>query len=174
MKRPAVTDLMSAASPGADPRGIAPIVMKTSVSCPPARAFAYFTRDIARWWPLARYSCGGADAQDVRFEPHVGGGILETTRDGTTHRWGTVSAWAPGERVTFSWHPGRDDSAAQWVDVTFAATAAGTLVTLTHGGFEKLGARAQQAKSEYENGWPAVFGRLYPAYCTQATKEDHA
>ena len=174
MNRPAVTGPMSAASPGADSPAIAPIVMKTSVPCPPARAFVYFTRDIARWWPLARYSCGGADAQDVRFEPRAGGGILETTRDGATHRWGTVSAWAPGERVTFSWHPGRDDSAAQWVDVTFAATAAGTLVTLTHGGFEKLGARAQQAKSEYENGWPAVFGQLYPAYCTQATKEDHA
>ena len=54
-----------------------------------------------------------------------------------------------------------------------AATDAGTLVTLTHGGFEKLGERAAKAKSEYESGWPAVFGRLYPAFCAHAVSEDH-
>ena len=149
------------------------IVLKTSVPCPPARAFDYFTRDIGRWWPLARYSCGRDEAKDVRFETRVGGGIVETTRDGTTHRWGTVTVWNPGEQVAFSWHPGRDDSAAQWVEVTFAATTAGTLVNLTHGGFEKLGERAAKAKSEYESGWPAVFGRLYPAFCAHAVSEDH-
>ena len=174
MNSPA-TNTSATAKPDADAVAVVtPIVLKTSVPCPPERAFVYFTRDIARWWPLATYSCGGDTAQDVRFEPRVGGGIVETTRDGATHRWGTVSAWAPGERVAFSWHPGRDDSAAQWVEVTFAATAAGSLVTLTHGGFEKLGDRALQAKSEYENGWPTVFGRLYPAFCSEAPKEDRS
>jgi uncharacterized protein YndB with AHSA1/START domain len=164
----------TAASPAADAAAAAaatPIVLETNVPCPPERAFVYFTRDIGRWWPLATYSCGGDAAQDVRFEPRVGGGLLETTRDGTTHRWGTVSAWAPGKRVAFSWHPGRDDSAAQWVEVAFVGNAAGTRVTLTHGGFERLGARARAVKSEYENGWPTVFGRLYPAHCTEAEKE---
>ena len=168
-----MTSAPPAASAAADPaNALAPIVLETTVPCPPDRAFAYFTRDIARWWPLALYSCGGDAAQDVRFEPRIGGGLVETTRDGATHRWGTVSAWAPGERVAFSWHPGRDDSAAQWVDVTFAAHPAGTFVTLTHGGFEKLGERALAVKSEYQNGWPTVFGRLYPAWCTQSHEED--
>ena len=161
----------AAASADAARAAVTPIVLQTAVPCPPERAFAYFTRDIARWWPLARYSCGGEDDADVRFEPCVGGGLIETTRDGTTHRWGTVSAWQPGTRVAFSWHPDRDDAQAQWVDVTFAATASGTRVTLTHGGFEALGARALAAKSEYEKGWPTVFGKLYPEWCARAAKE---
>jgi len=164
----------AAAAPAGDRAAVTPIVMKTAVACPPDRAFVYFTRDIARWWPLARYSCSGEQAADVRFEPREGGHLVETTRDGTTHRWGTVTAWRPGARVAFSWHPGRDDAQAQWVDVAFAATATGTLVTLTHGGFEALGERAQAAKSEYENGWPTVFGRLYPEWCGRAAEEERS
>jgi uncharacterized protein YndB with AHSA1/START domain len=148
-----------------------PIVLKTIVGCPPDRAFDYFTRDIGRWWPLARYSCGEAQAQDVRFEPCVGGGLIETTKAGATHRWGTVSAWQRGERVAFSWHPGGDPQRAMWVDVAFDANPAGTLVTLTHGGFEALGDRAATVKRAYENGWPTVFGELYTKYCEQANEE---
>ena len=112
-----MTSAPPAANPDADPgNALAPMVLETTVPCPPERAFAYFTRDIARWWPLTLYSRGGADAQDVRFEPRVGGGLVETTRDGAAHRWGTVDAWDPGARIAFSWHPGRDDSAAQRVD----------------------------------------------------------
>ncbi len=151
---------------------IEPIELKAVVPCPPDRAFDYFTRDIGRWWPLAGYSCGEENALDVRFEPRVRGGIIETTKDGTTHRWGTVTDWQPGVRVAFSWHAGRDDSTPQWVEVTFTANAAGTLVALTHGGFETLGERGFEVRTAYANGWPTVFGQRFVSYCTQRAKED--
>ena len=85
---------------------LAPIVMKVALPCPPERAFDYFTRDIGGWWPLGRYSCAGDDAVDVAFETRKGGALTERARDGTLHRWGTVTAWEPGRRVAFTWHPG--------------------------------------------------------------------
>ncbi len=39
----------------------------------PTRAFDYFTRDIGRWWPVARYSCSEARAAGVSFERREGG-----------------------------------------------------------------------------------------------------
>jgi uncharacterized protein YndB with AHSA1/START domain len=149
---------------------IAPIVMKVALSCEPMRAFDYFTRDIGRWWPLARFSCAGEDALDVAFEPRAGGALTERARDGTLHRWGTVSAWEPGRRVAFSWHPGGDGTEATRVEIAFTPTPAGCVVTLTHAGFEALGARARKVKSEYENGWPAVFGERYAGWCATRAK----
>lgn len=150
---------------------LAPIVLDTIVPCPPDRAFDYFTRDIGRWWPLERHSCGEADALDVRLEPRQGGRIVESTRSGATHVWGTLTEWQLGRRVAFTWHPGRDAEGAQWVDVTFAPNAAGTRVTLTHGGFEKLGARAAEVRTAYANGWPTVFAQGYAGYCRRASEE---
>jgi hypothetical protein len=159
------------ASRAAEPSAAAPIVLKTVVPCAPLDAFDYFTRDIGRWWPLARYSCGEADAQDVAFEPRLGGRLVETTRDGGTHVWGTVSHWIRGERVAFSWHPGGDPSRAMRVDVAFAANPGGTLVTLTHDGFEALGERAPAVRQRYRSGWPTVFGQCYPDHCAQRARE---
>ena len=147
---------------------ITPIVVALVVPCPPARAFAYFTRDIGRWWPLAVHSVGRERARDVRFEPRVGARIVETLADGTEASWGTVEAWRPGECVRFSWHPGREPATAQWVEVAFAATPGGTRVTLTHGGWERLGAQGAAARDSYTGGWAFVLGERYGDYCAAA------
>jgi len=149
---------------------LAPIVMKVALPCPPERAFVYFTRDIAQWWPLARFSCAGDAAVDVAFEPREGGALAERARDGTLHRWGTVTAWEPAQRVAFTWHPGSDERAATRVEIAFAPTPAGCVVTLTHAGFEALGARAIKVKREYQNGWPDVFGTRYPQWSSAQWK----
>jgi uncharacterized protein YndB with AHSA1/START domain len=147
---------------------LAPVELDVVVPCDPGRAFEYFTRDIGRWWPLATHSCAGEDAASVAFEPRAGGRLVETARDGTEHSWGTVNAWEPGQRVAFSWHPGRDPATAQWVDVAFRATPAGTRVTLRHGGWESLGERAPATRERYMHGWQAVFSQRYGEYCRAA------
>jgi uncharacterized protein YndB with AHSA1/START domain len=143
---------------------LVPIVVDVVVPCAAGRAFDYFTRDIARWWPLATHSCGAAEAADVAFEARVGGRLVERTRDGTRHVWGEVTAWEPGARVAFTWHPGREASAATFVDVRFAASGDGTRVTLTHGGWERRddGARVRE---NYVGGWRMVIGERYAEYC---------
>jgi hypothetical protein len=77
-----------------------PIELGALVACAPAAAFEYFTRDIGRWWPLARYSCSEARAAGVAFEERLGGRLIETDIDGNEYMWGTVLAWEPGRRLT--------------------------------------------------------------------------
>ena len=147
---------------------IAPVEIDVVVPCDPARAFDYFTRDIARWWPLATHSCAEEDAASVAFEPRPGGRLVETARDGTEHPWGTVSAWEPGRRVAFSWHPGRDPATAQWIEVAFRPNPAGTRVTLLHGGWESLGERASASRDGYLTGWRIVIGERFRDFCLAA------
>jgi hypothetical protein len=40
----------------------------------------------------------------------------------------------------------------------------GTRVVLTHSGWEKLSANAQQARDSYNQGWEGVFVTAYPEY----------
>ncbi|MFO1284621.1 MAG: SRPBCC domain-containing protein [Burkholderiales bacterium] len=161
---------MAATTADADP-ALAPIELDLVVPCDPGRAFDYFTRDIGRWWPLGVYSCSENAAASVAFEPDVGGGLIETEPGGRRHRWGTVGAWERGSRLAFTWHPGRDDSDALWIEVSFREDAGGTRVTLRHGGWERLAERAVAAREAYRNGWPTVFGRLYRDWCVASAGE---
>jgi hypothetical protein len=159
---------MPAASAVADPSSaLAPIVVDIVVPCPPVRAFDYFTRDIARWWPLATHSVGEADAVGVALEPRAEGRIVESLRDGSECVWGVVTCWEPGRRLGFTWHPGRNAADATWVDVTFAANPGGTRVTLTHGGWERRDDGAK-ARASYVGGWKFVLGERYRQYCQKA------
>ncbi len=146
-------------------------VMKTvTVACTPAEAFRYFTADFGAWWPAATHSvvAHASEFKDepaiVILEPRVRGRIFERTRAGEEHIWGSVLAWQPPERVVFSFHPGRDDKQAQTVEVTFCAAPEGARVVLTHSGWDKLGANAQQARDRYNQGWEGVFVTAYHEY----------
>jgi uncharacterized protein YndB with AHSA1/START domain len=147
---------------------LAPIVIDLVVACPPERAFDYFTRDIGRWWPLATHSLGQAEAVGVRFEPREGGRLVETLRNGGEHVWGEVTRWQPGRQVAFTWHLDRDPATAQWVEVSFASHPGGTRVTLTHGGWERLGENGAQMRENYAGGWKVVFEERYGGYCVGA------
>jgi hypothetical protein len=147
-----------------DDAKLAPVVVDVLVPCPPARAFDYFTRDIARWWPLSTHSCAMADAVDVAFEGRAGGRLVERSRDGASHVWGTVTTWEPGGRVAFTWHPGRDADFATRVDVTFVAAGDGTRVTLTHDGWNAR-ADGARARENYVGGWRIVLVQRYGGHC---------
>ena len=149
-----------------------PLEIDTIVPCSPHAAFDYFTRDIGRWWPLARYSCSEARAAGVAFEEGVGGRIVETDVDGGQYVWGTVQVWAPGKALAFSWHPGKPAAAALTVSLTFQEAGATTRVRLVHSGWERLGEAASKTREAYASGWPTVLGRLYRAHCEQAAASE--
>ena len=140
------------------------IVVEIVVPCPPSRAFEYFTRDIAQWWPLATHSVGGAEAVGVAFEPRAGGRIVETLPDRSESVWGGVTCWEPGGRIRFSWHPGRPPADATTVEVTFAAHEGGTRVTLTHDGWDRR-ADGVTVREGYVGGWQIVFADRFGRYC---------
>ena len=55
---------------------VPPIIKTVTVRAAPARAFALFADDFARWWPLARTHTG-PDPVDCAIEPRVGGRVFE-------------------------------------------------------------------------------------------------
>jgi len=149
---------------------IEPVVKTVTLSCTPEEAFRYFTADFGVWWPAATHSVVAYASRfndkptAVILEPFVGGRIFERTHGGEEHPWGSVLAWQPPTRVAFSFHPGRDEKAAQTVEVTFSVAPDGTRVVLVHSGWEKLAANSQEARDSYDQGWEGVFVTRYAEY----------
>lgn len=137
---------------------IPPLVKTVTVPLNRDAAFRRFTEQMAAWWPLATHSVGEADAESVTFGAGTGEAITERLRDGTEHVWGTVLDWDPPRRVTFTWHPGRDASRDQVVDVVFRESGGCTEVELTHTGWDSLGDQALELRSGYDQGWGKVLG----------------
>jgi uncharacterized protein YndB with AHSA1/START domain len=117
--------------------------ISVSVAVPPARAFEIFTVEIDRWWRRGiKFRNAGARQGCIHLEPGLGGRLFESVDgEGTAHviEVGRVRLWEPPRRVAFSWrnanfapHEHTD------VEVEFAASGAGTLVTVTHRGLESL------------------------------------
>lgn len=132
---------------------IAPVRRQVVVPARPEAAFAIWTAEIGKWWPLDRghsvYGAGGT----VAF---VHGQLVEESAEGRTV-WGTVLDWNPPDFFRMTWHPGRGPDVVTEVSVRFAAVGDGaqTLVTLEHSGWERL-PDPLGARSEYANGWIGV------------------
>lgn len=129
-----------------------PLHREVHVRAAPDRAFARFTDDIGRWWPLGRHSVHGAGGT-VAFRDGL---IVETGPEGGEAVWGEVLDWEPPHRLRVTWHPGRAGGPATEVEVRFEASGDGTRVVLVHRGWEAL-ADPAAARTEYDSGWPTVL-----------------
>lgn len=135
-----------------------PVVKTVTVPLGIDAAFRRFTEKIASWWPMHTHSVGAEQTVMVVMETAAGGRLYERLGDGVEHDWGRITTWEPPTRVAFTWHPGRDPSTAQNVDVRFAANDNGTTtVELTHRDWELLGADAERLHSAYSGGWEKVL-----------------
>jgi uncharacterized protein YndB with AHSA1/START domain len=147
---------------------VPPIVKAVTVRCPPAKAFALFAEDFARWWPLSRVHTG-PDPVDCAIEPRVGGRVYERAANGRETPWGTVLAYDPPHRLAFLWIVQLSAEQAQLVDIRFKPEAGGTRVELTHSGWEKLGEAATSRREGYDRGWGTIFERHFADYANTAT-----
>lgn len=139
-------------TPAATP--LPPVRRQVVVNASPERAFEAWASELATWWPFHTHSVCG-DGATAAF---ADGQLVETGPDGSTHVWGTVTAWVPGHRIAMTWHPGHDDDISTTVDVQFDGVGADrTLVTLTHSGWERR-QDAVDARDNYRTGWATVVG----------------
>jgi uncharacterized protein YndB with AHSA1/START domain len=144
-------------------RGLEPLRKTVVVPLEQSRAFELFTAHLDQWWPLATHSVALEDAVTVSFASEVGGSIVETTRDGGTCLWGTITAWDPPAGISFTWHPGQPQSWAGDIDVRFIPNGSGeTVVELTHSGWERRSDGAT-ARLGYDVGWEVVL-EAYAAF----------
>lgn len=154
---------------------IEPIRKHVTVRATPERAFAVFTEGFGTWWPLAVHSISvddplpgdeGTVAETAVIEAREGGRIFERMGDGREFDWGTVLACDPPNRLVLAWSPVREARTPTEIEVTFTAQGQGTLVELTHRGWERLGERGALARGGYEQGWPETLARFAEAAAT--------
>jgi hypothetical protein len=149
--------MTTAAESGREPDAV---VHQLRVALSVEQAFDLFVHGMARWWPFASHSCGGADAFEVLVEPRLGGTVTEHTRSGATHPWGRVTAWDPPAHFAMTWHPAQAPELATQLAVQFREAEGGCAITLRHDGWAVRGADAQPIRDNYQHGWALVLGRF--------------
>ena len=113
------------------------------VAVPIEIAFRAFTEEIDLWWRRGlRYRVARADRGILHLEPRVGGRLFESiaTESGTrVVETGTITSWEPPTRIVFTWRAVNfAPSEKTEVEVTFAPSASGTLVTVRHRGWSAI------------------------------------
>ena len=143
---------------------LAPVVKKVVVPLSAADAFELFTVKVHTWWPLDEgHSISGERAVACAIEGRAGGRIYETDDKGVEHIWGTVVSWDPPSSLSFTWHPGREASTAQSIEVRFVDMGGETAVELEHWGWEEAGTRAEDMRASYDTGWDFTLDRFVRA-----------
>ena len=135
------------------------------LTCDPATAFAHFTGQFGRWWPLDSHSVGQKAATSCGMELYPGGRIWELTSAGARHLWGRVLDCEEPTSLSFTWHPGRALDTAQNIDVCFrpaldAADGEATEVVLEQRDWHVFGPAAEHAREQYNEGWKVVLERF--------------
>ena len=119
---------------------LAKLIRTIEVRTDPATAFRAFTDEIGQWYRGGPHSWNDPErATGIRFEPGVGGRLLEVYAEGEPYVMGRVTAWEPGVRLVFDWHseflPPVDPPTE--VEVRFEPIPEGTRVVLEHRGLDR-------------------------------------
>jgi len=144
-----------------------PLELEFTVACPPERAFELWAERTSLWWPHG-HSVSGEPGLTVTFEPLPGGRIYERTPGGAEHDWGEVLVWEPPHRLAYLWHLRFDRADATEVEVSFAAAGRGTVVSIVHRGWERLGAKGPERRERNRKGWAGVT-KHYRRLCDEAS-----
>ena len=140
-----------------------PIHASVTVGRTPEDAFRVFTRDMGSWWPLQVHSIavdeyeGKVKADSIVCEGREGGRIYEVMSNGEEGTWASILTWEPPRRLVLAWKPTLAEGPSTEIQVTFTPEGEGTRVDLEHRGWERLGDRAQGARSQYGEGWAPVL-----------------
>jgi uncharacterized protein YndB with AHSA1/START domain len=135
------------------------VTVSIDVAVDPDTAFDVFTNEIDSWYQRGPHSWMYPDrAVGIRFEPRVGGRLLEVhdTDTGEGFAFGRVLVWEPGARLVFAdlVSSAPPDPVTE-VEVRFEAAGEGTRVTLEHRGLDRLPPDVAAQKRMY--GWQTTL-----------------
>ena len=122
------------------------------LTCDAATAFEVFTSRMGEWWP-ASYTPDPDAFDTVVIEPHVGGAVAMQMRDGSSHVFGRVTAWQPGEVYAQTWTLAQPEEHPSMLTVTFSDRSHGCLVLLEHGGWRP----GNEEYREKFGDWPVIL-----------------
>lgn len=120
----------------------ATIVRTVEVAVDPATAFEVFTEEIGAWYKGLAHAWNDPErAVGIRFEPGVGGRLLEVWDEATGegYEMGRILVWEPGERLVLAYrNVTLPPEPLTEVEVRFEPADDGTRVSLVHRGWERL------------------------------------
>jgi hypothetical protein len=125
-------------------------------------AFAVFTRDISRWWPLSRQSLALEQATGCVLETREGGSLYEVWDSAPAQVWGRLVTWSPPDLLMLAWGPGDLEDAETLVEIRFSALGRQrSRVELIHSGW-----RSERLERciDHQQGWNDVLVKGYQAY----------
>lgn len=128
-----------------------PIRLERSLPVSPETAFAAFTERIGEWWDPT-YSADPATFTGAVVEGREGGRVYGRHSDLGEVAWGRVAAWEPGRRLAWSWTLAQDATHPSLVEVTFEPDEHGSLMCLSHGGWDAHNARYRHKFGD----WPRI------------------
>lgn len=115
------------------------VVVTTVVAVDPKTAFDVFTEEVDAWWKHGkRFRTGERGASRMRFEPGVGGRLIEVFDEAADpFVLGRITVWEPSTQLVFEMggvdlQPGEKTE----VEVRFETDGDGTRVTVEHRGWD--------------------------------------
>lgn len=137
---------------------ISPVRKSVTVKAAPARAFAFFTGQMMRWW-RPDHHIGATPLKDIVLEPRVGGRWYEIGTDDAVCEWGKVLVWEPPAHFVLAWQLDADfrydPDLITELEVRFVADGAETRVELEHRNLERFGDKAERVRGSLDSadGW---------------------
>jgi len=119
---------------------VSAVIVSLRVKASPHETFDVFTQEIALWWrPNGLFQLTPRGDGELKFEPGEGGRLITTLQNGKVFEIGRITAWAPGERLSFTWRQATfaPDQTTR-VDVRFEAVDDETRVTVEHRGWDTI------------------------------------
>ncbi len=114
------------------------VIVSLRVKATPQEAFDVFTQEIGAWWrPSELFQITPRGDGVLSFEGEQR--LITTLPNGKVFEIGHVIAWAPGERLAFSWR--QASFAAEQVthvEVRFEPVGEETRVTVEHRGWDAI------------------------------------
>lgn len=114
------------------------VIVSLRVKATPQEAFDVFTQEIGAWWrPSELFQITPRGDGVLSFEGEQR--LITTLPNGKVFEIGRVIAWAPGERLAFSWR--QATFAAEQVthvEVRFEPVGEETRVTVEHRGWDTI------------------------------------
>lgn len=117
------------------------VLVALRVKATPARAFAAFTEEIDQWWrPHQLFQLTPRGDGVLKFEPGENGRLITTLPNGKVFEIGRITAWAPGERLAFTWRQGTfAPDQVTHVEVAFEPVGDGeTRISVAHRGWDTI------------------------------------
>jgi uncharacterized protein YndB with AHSA1/START domain len=114
------------------------VIVSLRVRATPQEAFDVFTQDIGLWWkPNQLFQLTPRGDGVLRFESQER--LVTTLANGKEFEIGRVTAWAPGERLAFTWRQASfTPEQSTHVEVRFEPVEDETRVTVEHRGWDTI------------------------------------